>query len=409
MKPVEQLLCSLLRFELDPNFSLPQEIQLELKQLTDTQWQDFHRFIQQQAVTSFLADSLYKIPDFTLPKPYVSIFQKAVMVSSMHYYQSIYLFQIIEQLFQEADIFYYLLKGLALSALYPQEELRKTGDLDLYVPDPEQFRSACRILKNNGFEPTKSMSDHHVNFNYKINETLFELELHCKPIARFYQNPVDSILENFFKSLPKKVFYETSLTLKVPTFEPTINAFYLLLHMLQHFLDSGFGIRLLCDWTVFLKKHKQDIDTKRFMEYLHFIHIEHFCYLTTGACIHFLGLTTDDCPWMEKHMPNPVLTEQFLNDLFQGGEFGRSDTSRMVLTMEKPSFSTYLHEIHKSMRKRYQRASQFILLWPILWILTLYWYFYSNHKIRNTSTWDIIKTSKKRYDMFQYLDLFKNI
>lgn len=407
MKPVEQLLCTLLRFELDSHYSLPENAKLQLEQFSDSQWQDFYHLIRQQAVSSLLADSLYRMPNLTLPAPYKTIFQQAVTTSSMHYYQALNLFQKIDFLFHSAGIFYYILKGLSLSALYPQEELRKIGDIDLYVPDAKQFETARKLLKANDFEPIKSMSEHHVNFNIKVEDTTFELELHRKPIAPFHKSSIDCTLENYFQELPKTAYYETSFFVNIPTFEPSVNAYYLLLHMLQHFFDSGFGIRLLCDWTIFLKKHREDINSPWLLKMLTQIHAEHFCYLVTGTCIKHLGLSFEDCPWMEGRMPNSILIEQFLKDLFRGGEFGRWDTSRIFLTTERPSISSYLREIHKSMKKRYQRAGRIVIFWPVLWTMTLYWYFYNNINTRNTSTRNILKTNRERYEMYKYLNLFK--
>ncbi len=38
---------------------------------------------------------------------------------------------------------------------------------------------------------------------------------------------------------------------RIPVCTRTQEAYYLLVHMLQHFLRAGFGIKLLCDWVVF--------------------------------------------------------------------------------------------------------------------------------------------------------------
>ena len=39
-----------------------------------------------------------------------------------------------------------------------------------------------------------------------------------------------------------------------PVLPPTENVFYMLHHMLKHYLYSGFGSRLLCDFTLYLKQ-----------------------------------------------------------------------------------------------------------------------------------------------------------
>lgn len=40
-----------------------------------------------------------------------------------------------------------------------------------------------------------------------------------------------------------------------PVLPPTENVFYMLHHMLKHYLYSGFGSRLLCDFTLYLERY----------------------------------------------------------------------------------------------------------------------------------------------------------
>lgn len=157
-------------------------------------------------------------------------------------------------------------KGVGLGAYYPKEELRKVGDVDLYVPIPEEFERFCRILKEQGFQQEKTMADHHLSFFSVSSGIKFELEIHKKPInsqenANFNRE-VDRIFALFTK-VGNYQFPEVHIINgAIPVLPAEEMVFYLLLHMLQHFLSGGMGLRMLCDWVVIWRKKDGKRDSR---------------------------------------------------------------------------------------------------------------------------------------------------
>lgn len=48
-----------------------------------------------------------------------------------------------------------------------------------------------------------------------------------------------------------------------PVLPPTENVFYMLHHMLKHYLYSGFGSRLLCDFTLYLERYASEVNFEK--------------------------------------------------------------------------------------------------------------------------------------------------
>ncbi len=187
------------------------------------------------------------------------------------------------------------------------------------------------------------------------------------------------------------------------------NIFYLLLHMLQHFLSGGMGLRMLCDWVMIWRKkgQKPNFSLEKYLSFIRQSKIEGFHYMVTGLCITFLGLSLQEVPWMEGHMPRKEVMDLFLNDIFHGGEFGEKDKSRMLILLEKPRFFVYLKEFHRQMQLRFQKAGKFPILWPFLWLASFVIFFYNNKFLRKTSLSQILKGTEERSRLLEEITLFK--
>ena len=130
--------------------------------------------------------------------------------------------------------------------------------------------------------------------------------------------------------------------------------------------------------------------------------VDGFSDLVTSACFYELGLKGD-------HMPAKTVDrewcEAFLEEVFAGGEFGRSSTDRMV-SLRGTGIFEYVREFHHQMRLNYPKLSVCILLWPILWILTLIRFLINNRTVRHTSTLEILKKTKVRSELNENIHLF---
>lgn len=372
----------------------------------EVSFKNLQEMIKEQALEGLISDYLLTWELENMPKLLQEVLQRQTVTSAIMYYRMTNFVFMILNFMRKERIHGCILKGVGLSAYYPKEEMRKVGDVDLYIPNLKEFESFCRILKKHGFEQQKSITDHHISFFYIQEGVRLELEVHKKPINSQTNTSFNKAVEKIFEPFSKwnKFPEVTIINGQIPVLPVEENAFYLLLHMLQHFLNGGMGIRLLCDWVVFFQK--ETVSSEKFLSFLKQSKIEGFAYMVTGICITFLGLSKKRVPWLEGHMPKERDMELFLKDIFDGGEFGGQDRSRMLIPIKPLSLFTYFKELHRQMRLRFHRAGRVFILWPLLWLITGIIFIYNNRHLRNTSTKEIIKSAKERSQLLESLKLF---
>ena len=122
-----------------------------------------------------------------------------------------------------AQIPYILLKGISLASTYPQAEYRKLGDVDLYIPDADAFKKACKILSKNNFHQIEEFSDHHLTFSYtfpKIQKS-FLLELHYRIVGMYQYEPANQLIDQLYNSTAFSPDRQQIGTYDYPVLPPT--------------------------------------------------------------------------------------------------------------------------------------------------------------------------------------------
>ncbi len=308
---------------------------------------------------------------------------------------------------EQEEVTYYLLKGATLLDCYPKLELRSYGDVDILIPDSNEFKRLRDRLTAQGFRNEGSFAEHHLEMYDSEDGRDFLLEIHHKVIAgqanaEFNQN----VQEIFQKLSPVPGFYPPA-RLSYQMLPATENALYLLLHMLQHFLGSGFGIRLLCDWTVYLEKHGTEISWEQFGNYLRQLGLTKFSSAVTRLCQQFLGLDASRFPCLLDNSLDEGFPDIFMKEILDAGTFGKTNQSRMLIMSGGGRFSQYFIELHRQMKKRFQKLCKIPPLWPFLWIISCLCFLWNNHFLRKTKTKDILDTARKRQRLVKELTIFQ--
>lgn len=311
---------------------------------------------------------------------------------------------IIEEL-KEHGIDAILLKGCGVAALYPVPEYRKSGDIDLLLQNQKEVIDACEILEKRGF---RKEAQQHANYHIACTEPEgIELELHMALAEDFDNEKTNLYLKkcqrDFFEHRTKTDVMGVDFLLAAKPYQ----AFYLLLHMLHHFLGAGFGLKLLCDWVVFWEHPVTDEDKEIFINMCSQIGIAGFAYLVTRLCTDFLGLDKNKVSFIvcEEQMEEETIL-LFMKEIFEAEEFGHSDSSRMVV-LRGIKLRDYVREFHHQMKLTYPKAGRCIVLYPALWIMTLCGFLYRNRKIRGTSGKKILKKTYKRSKLMEQMHLFQ--
>lgn len=311
---------------------------------------------------------------------------------------------IIEEL-KEHGIDAILLKGSGVAAFYPVPEYRKSGDVDILMKNKKDAECACEILEKHGFHKKEHQAaNHHIACTGVDG---IEVELHVT-----LAEPFDSEKKNAYLQQCQASFFEhrklqdvMGVTFNLAT--DAYQAFYLLLHMLQHFLRAGFGLKLLCDWVVFWEKPvcKEEKDT--FIKLLEGSGLVGFASIIMAVCVEYLQLDRKKVAFLlDRESFDKKAVASFMKEVFEAEEFGHSDTDRMVV-LRGTKLTDYIREFHHQMKLTYPKASRCVVLYPALWVMTLCGFLYRNRKVRGTSSRAIMKKAHKRSKFMEQIHLFR--
>ncbi len=327
----------------------------------------------------------------------------------LNYYQIEQFTRRIADLFDANNISYILLKGISLAAFYPVPEYRKLGDVDIYINDKEMFDRANALLLANDYTKDDEISDHHQGYLYKVPKTgrTMILELHYRIVGLYQYAPANKIVDAVFAANTFSPVMQTVNDRNYPVLPPTEYTFYMIHHMLKHYLYSGFGIRLLCDFSFYLKHNYTDIDFVKIHTWCEESKILHLYEIILETCRIYLGLpeTIDS-----KIHYNKNDCETFITQLLKDGDVSPNNGPTLVGSgsYKKVNFLTYFKEGHLQMHVRFPKLGKCPLLWPILWLITLVCFLYNNRTIRNMSLAQTLRSFKQDNQKSKLLRIFDN-
>lgn len=291
----------------------------------------------------------------------LSVYQKEIVLQS--YTQSRY-FQLALQTLsklKEAGINVVLLKGSVLKSLYPMPDLRTMGDVDFLVPE-HQLTDVHQVLTELGYTKRESHNEKHDIYDGQG----FHLEVHWSLVNESRQGGSESFKKELWYQLKEVTINSQSfLTLSDEDF-----LVHLLVHAAGHMKSSGFGIRQLCDITLWIQSHEQldwDYIKKRFCE----LKIETFSTYVIAACQRLLDLK------IEVSQVNEVALESFMNVIFESGVHGHREQGKQFGNYfaygkhKQQTWRIWLQCVfpsHRDLPRRYTYAHRYPWLLPIAWI-----------------------------------------
>lgn len=169
----------------------------------------------------------------------------------------------LHKLFTSSHIPYVVMKGPVAAAYYSQPELQVMGDVDFLVRE-EDLDRAGKLLESVGFRPVDDDENQAHLAYHRIYSTW---EMHWEP---------NGIPGNQAGNLVRE--YLTDMIDRAELYTIEEGCFYvpcrfhhgltLLLHTATHLINTGIGVRHLCDWAVFVESISDDEFIKLFEEKL---------------------------------------------------------------------------------------------------------------------------------------------
>lgn len=369
--------------------------------LSPEEWDEILGMADRHVVLSFLYDYLMEQELSEVQKQFVTQTARKTVLQSYHLLWCTHM--VVEKL-KERGITAVVLKGAATAENYPVPELRKSGDVDLLIPIEEQMPLARDVLLEHGFVvEEEQLAQHHLVMRSCEG---IELELHSMLAEPFDNSEINNYLRDCLSDILPHIEQQNIMGYDLPVLSDGYHAFELLLHMLQHFLRSGFGLKLLCDWVVFWNRPVAEDETSLYCKLVEECGLTGFSRMITSVCVIYLGLQENSGLCSRIQLMEEADAISFIKDIFEAEEFGKSGKDRMV-ALRGTSLTDYVREFHHQMHLNFPKAGKVFLIWPVLWGITLCRFLYNNRRIRGVTAKEILNKAKKRSDRMEQLHLFK--
>ena len=214
-----------------------------------TDWQAVYELSENHSVTAIIATKIKELPQGSRPKgKLLSAFNQRLGFAVQNYEIKMRAMTYLIETLSKAGIDHLLVKGAVLRFLYPNPELRTSGDTDVVVR-PADYEAAISALKKADFKI--DFVRHNVTqarYGGEIFDIHTELESINVQSKIYYSTPFDDISEN------------TGHTYKL---KPIYHLLYVITHIAYHLKNGGAGIRMIMDIDAILRYYP-DLDMQKF-------------------------------------------------------------------------------------------------------------------------------------------------
>lgn len=225
--------------------------------------------------------------------------------------------QYLHELMTKAGIPYVVLKGAASAYYYPQPQQRMMGDVDFLVAQ-EDVERVAEVLREEGFISGDKSHCHHIGFK----RGRLHFELHFDPPG-IPTGEIGEVVRTYLQDIiPRAETVQGGLvTFQNP--EPFHHGLVMLLHVRNHLLTEGIGLRHLCDWAVFVDRFSDTEFRAMFETGLKKLGLWNFAVTLSLAAHVAVGL-----PYREYMGKDDELACDLMMDILEGGNFGRKKENR---------------------------------------------------------------------------------
>ena len=224
-----------------------------------------------------------------------------------------------------------LLKGYALSLLYPNPDMRDYCDVDLYIGERDYERMIPVIRE--AFPAAYWFSEEHggLHFTMVLDEQCDLIAEMHRVTMEFHRMPrANGAFQRF--TLEQMTRTQTltldGVSISVPN--PTYNALYVFLHAWHHFTGFGVGMRQLADWALvlhFAREERQLADV--LLPVLRQMHMLEVWQTFGWVLVNRLGLPRDEFPLYKDSVLCASRGERLYHQLLRDGHAGRKRGFRL--------------------------------------------------------------------------------
>lgn len=230
------------------------------------------------------------------------------------------------------SIDYIVVKGQSVGYCYPKPLLRSSGDIDFYC-SPDYFQKAKQTLPNvMGIAFDGEDSEHHLSFDWQG----VRFEMHFA-LFNFYDNRKNRLWNEMLNQAGATTF--ALLDYEIKTLPTTLHTFYVFLHLYEHLLELGVGLRQFCDFAILLHHQRESIDHETFRKYAKDFGMTKAIKACGVILVNYLGLPVKDFPFALTEK-DEKRAKRMLDVVFYRGNMGKYN--------KRGGFSGYKHNLEST-------------------------------------------------------------
>lgn len=319
------------------------------KKLSDQEWENIYQTAYNQAVVGLLFNGVKKLSGEYAP-PMMLVMRWAAQAENIRGMNqaSNHRAKELTDLFLKLGHNTLILKGQANSRLYPDDGIRQTGDIDIYIEGGKE--KVLKMLTDNHLINSEDfVAYHHVELADESGGIV--VEAHFRPSGGVHNYFGNKHLQQFLNNNTNNV-YHTEEGFNAPSMQFALAM--QLAHVQHHFIESGVGLRQVTDYYYLLKSSsKEERDCVASM--LKAFRLEHFASALMWV-LQYIFLLDEEYMLCK---PNPEKGDVVFKAITEGGNFG------YLNGFSKDNFAK------RFIKRRIRLAKQFItfprdIMWEIL-------------------------------------------
>lgn len=282
-------------------------------------------------------------------------YNRAIMIDATQQY---YL-ELLENTFEQNQIRYCVMKGPVIKKLYPSPEMRKSGDIDIFVDDKNTDK-VKDLMTGLGFD-VKTFNKAVAHDEYCIDRVV-EVEIHRTLISNKcpWDKECQKITERLVVSDGHKFKYEMT---KEDYY------LYMIAHMAKHMRYSGIGIRMVLDVWVYLNAYGDVLDFDKTNSRLEKCELLEFENNVRNLCEYWFDgkeaskKTTELGMYIAASGDFGTYEQLVASNMAQNAVGTSSRTISKFMLLTKSFFWPYSY-----MKERYPNLKRYPVLLPIYWL-----------------------------------------
>jgi hypothetical protein len=234
-----------------------------------------------------------------------------------------------------------LLKGQGVASFYPNPLHRQCGDIDLLVGQHD-YDAVNQFVKEHLSISKTLSSDKHFHFDYNnhtVENHRYAAMLLPSSRNKVFQQYTDAwYTDSDHLSTLCDTFRIGENKILMPP--PAYNIIFSLVHIFNHFISGGLGIRQLCDLSILVDHYRDQVDWQQIQNKLQELKLIDVWRVFISFCVDYLGLSPRNLPLCDDHTRTASVAEY----LFAYGNFGHFHT--LQVTRPKGYWRNKLRSLH---------------------------------------------------------------